>query len=109
MKQKFLHLLRYPDDARAHIFFAQTLLQVNRVEEARAKMSRAVELSPNDPVMMYNAACFYAIMGEKSLAIEYLQKAIANGFGDYEFIKHDPDFENIRGENGYLELVKEKK
>ena len=99
------YLLRYPDDARAHIFFAFTLLDVGCLEEARSKMSRAVELSPDDATMIYNAACFFAAIGDKALAVEHLQKAVANGFEGYEYIKHDPDLDSIRNETGYLDLM----
>ena len=100
------YLLRHPDDARAHIFFAGVLLSVNNLEDAKFRLERAVDLSPNDANMMYNVACNYSRMNEKKLAIQNLKKAIANGFVDYEYFKRDPDFDNIRNEKEFLEIMK---
>ena len=71
-------------------------------------MERAVALSPNDSIMLYNGACFYAMMGEKALSVEHLQKSIANGYEDYEYIKRDSDLDSIHNEPGYVELMKGK-
>jgi TolB-like protein/Flp pilus assembly protein TadD len=102
------YLLRHPDDARAHIFFSGALQYAGRIDEAKSQMSRAIDLSPNDVNMIYNAACFYSRMNEKTIAVEHLQRAITNGYADYEYIKHDPDFDSIRDDPGYLELMKGK-
>jgi adenylate cyclase len=100
------YILQHPEDARAIIFYSFMLQLAGRLEEAKSKMSRAVELSPNDSTMLYNAACFYSELGDKDLAMDHLHKAIANGFESYEFIRRDPDFDNIRNEPGFIELMK---
>ena len=102
------YLARHPDDARSHNYYAVELVQVGRIEEAKAEAAKAIELSPGDPLMMYNSACFYSRLGEKQLAIEMLKKSIAAGLEDYDWIKTDPDFDNIRNESGYIELMKGK-
>jgi adenylate cyclase len=99
------YLSLHPDDARAHIFFALTLVRAGRVEEAKVKAARAIELSPNDPLMFYNAACFYATIGETSLSLASLKNAITSGYGFYEWIKRDPDLDSIRNEPEYIELM----
>jgi hypothetical protein len=37
-----------------------------------------------------------------------LKDAVTNGYENYEWIKRDPDFESIRNEPGYIELMKGK-
>ena len=102
------YLAQHPDDARSHIYYAIDLAQVDRVEEARIEAARALELSPGDSLMMYNIACFYSRMKETKLAIESLKNSIAAGLEDYEWIKRDPDFDSIRNEPEYIELMKGK-
>ena len=102
------YLLKYPDDARAHIFHAVFLRDSGRIDEATEKMDRAIELSPNDAVMMYNAACFYAGLNEKQSALKNLINAVEKGFKHFEYIKHDPDLEIIRKEPEYIELMQDK-
>jgi tetratricopeptide (TPR) repeat protein len=84
------------------------LIKDGRIADARAEGSKAIELSPDDPLMLYNASCFYATLGDKSLAVETLKRAIAAGYEFYDWIKRDTDLEPIRGEPGYIELMKGK-
>ncbi len=96
------------DDARARIFYAQTLVIVGKIEEAKKETTSALELNPNDNVMSYNAACVYSRTNEKKLAIETLKNTIIAGFENYDWIKRDPDLENIKNEPEFLELIKGK-
>ena len=103
------YLLRNPDDARAITFYGSMLLRSGNKEKAIEQMERAISLSPNDAVMIYNAACFYANIGDKDKAIEYLGKAVSYGYEFYDYIKRDPDLDSIRNEPGYLEIMKQNK
>ena len=102
------YLSRHPDDARAHMFYAANLAQVGRKEEGKIVAAKAIALSPGDSVMMYNAACFYAVLGEKQLALESLRNSIASGNENYEWLRRDPDLDSIRNEPEYIELMKGK-
>lgn len=102
------YLSRHPDDGRAHMHFAIYLTQAERTEEARVEAAKALELNPTDPVMLYNAACFYGRVGDKNLAISSLQNAVAAGYADLEWVERDPDLASIHDETGYIELMKRK-
>jgi serine/threonine protein kinase/Tfp pilus assembly protein PilF len=102
------YLAKHPDDARAHMFYALALIKEGKMEDARAEGSRAIELSPDDSLMLYNASCFYASLGDKALAVETLRRAIAAGYEFYEWIKRDSDLEAIRAEPGYVEIMRGK-
>ncbi|MBI1804716.1 MAG: protein kinase [Ignavibacteriae bacterium] len=101
-------LLQYPDDARAHMFYAISLVQVGRKEEAKIEAKKSLDLSPADTVSLYNAACFYSQMDEKRLALDTLRNAILAGWVDFEWIKRDTDLDNIRNEPEYIEMVRGK-
>ena len=45
-------------------------------------------------------------MEEKKLAIDSLKKAVRAGFVQYDWMKNDPDLDNIRNESEYVELMK---
>ncbi len=102
------YLNKIPEDSRAHIFYAQQLLLGGKKEIAKEEINVALDLSPDDNVMQYNAACMYSRMDEKKEAIDVLNRIIAAGFANFEWIKRDPDLENIKNEPGYLELMKNK-
>jgi len=102
------YLSQHPDDARSHIYFGMCLAQVGKNEEAKGEAAKALELSPGDPLMLYNAACCYARMAENQLAVDALKNSMAAGLENYEWIKRDPDFDSIREDPGYVELMNRK-
>jgi serine/threonine protein kinase/Tfp pilus assembly protein PilF len=102
------YLLKHPEDGRAYMFYATDLAQAGKKDEAMVQAAKALEWTPNDPLMLYNAACFYARMDEKAKAMESLREAVAAGFENFEWIKRDTDLENIRGEKEYSDLVEGK-
>ncbi len=102
------YLSQHPDDARGHMYYATDLAQVGRKDEAKLEAAKAIELSPDDPLMHYNAACFFAQMSEKHSAIQSLKDAVNAGYGNYEWLKRDTDLDSIREEPEYKELVKGK-
>jgi serine/threonine protein kinase/Flp pilus assembly protein TadD len=102
------YLTEHPDDPRARLYFAVNLAEANRGEEAKREATKALELNPGDPLMLYNAACFYSRLGDKAVAVKSLKEAVDSGFGYYDWIKTDPDLESIRNEPGYLELIEGK-
>ena len=102
------YLLHHPDDSRAHQFYAFTLKRLGRLEEAKKEMHKGIRQNPNDPIIIYNAACFYALIDDKTAAIKNLKKAIDNGFENYEYLKHDPDLNSLQKEPDFIELMKGK-
>ena len=102
------YLERHPDDAYRLMAYAVNLTYAQRNEEAKREGDRALQLSPGDPIMMYYGACLYSRLKETEKAVELLSNAVANGYENFEWIKRDPDFENIRNEPGYVELMKGK-
>ncbi|HVO74662.1 MAG TPA: tetratricopeptide repeat protein [Ignavibacteriaceae bacterium] len=102
------YLIQHPEDTYRRMAYAVSLAKLGKHEEAKIEGEKALELSPNDPVMMYYGACLYARLGEKQLAVRLITNAVNNGYENYEWIKRDPDFESIRSEPGYIELLKGK-
>ncbi len=102
------YLSQHPDDARARIFHAIELAEVGKVEEAKTQGKIALELSPNDTLMLYNSACFYARLGEPKTAIDCLRKAVVGGYGMFEWMKRDSDLDSLRSDPEFIELLKDK-
>jgi adenylate cyclase len=102
------YLLHHPDDSRAHQFYAFTLKRLGRLEEAKKEMDKGIAQNPNDPIIVYNAACFYSLIGDKKAAIENLKKAMHYGFENYAYLKHDPDIDGLREEPDFIALMEGK-
>jgi len=102
------YLVLHPEDAYRRMSYAVTLAINGDKDKAINEGEKALELSPNDPVMMYYGACLYSRLTEKDRAVELITAAVKNGYENYEWIKRDPDFENIRKEPGFLKLIQGK-
>ena len=102
------YLLHHPDDSRARQFYAFTLKRLGRIDEAKKEMQKGTEQNPDDPIIVYNAACFYSLLDDKKAAVENLKKAIEIGFENYNYVKHDPDLACLQNEPDFIELMKDK-
>ena len=98
------YLLQNPDDARARMYYAVVLAEMNRREEAVREGAKALEVSPDDGMMLYNCACLYARLGETAKAIETLRAAKAKGYADDGWLAHDPDLDTLRTHPDFLAL-----
>ena len=79
--------------------------RIGRTDEALRECARALELSPGDPVMHYNAACMYSTLGETSQAIAALRQAIEAGYAQFGWMRNDPDFASLRDNPEFIELL----
>jgi TolB-like protein/Flp pilus assembly protein TadD len=103
------YLLQNPDDSRARMFYAIALAELGRKDQAIAEGAAAVDLSPNDSVMLYNGACLYARLGEKPKAIETLREAINAGVTNFSWMAHDPDLDTLRAEPEFIALFENRR
>jgi TolB-like protein/tetratricopeptide (TPR) repeat protein len=99
------YLLQNPDDSRARMYYAITLAERGRKDEATREGAAALELSPGDPMMLYNCACLYARLGETERAVDTLRQAMSGGYENFGWMKHDPDLDSLREDPGFIELM----
>jgi adenylate cyclase len=101
---KYLEL--NPNEARAYSLGASPLARLGEREHSRQWSEQAIALAPNDPVILYNAACNLAQLGEHDSALDGLERSIAAGVAVSDWIKHDPDFESLRDHPRFQAIVK---
>ncbi len=102
------YLLQNPDDSRARMFYAVTLCNLGEKAAAIREGNAAIEASPGDSVMLYNAACLYARLGETRRAVDTLRQAIAAGVLNYAWMKNDPDLDSLREDPEFVALTEER-
>lgn len=56
--------------------------------------------------MLYNIACLYAALDEKKESIKILKRGIEGGYQFYDWLRHDPDLDNLRDDPEFIELMK---
>ena len=99
------YLLQNPDDARARLIYASQLGRVGRREEAIREGTKALVLSPGDPVMLYNAGCMYVRIGENQRALEALRQAIDAGYSNFGWMQNDPTLSPLREHPEFVAML----
>jgi tetratricopeptide (TPR) repeat protein len=69
-------------------------------------LSIAAEIDPKDPNVFYNRAAAYARKGDAKRAVADLRQAVENGWKNAATIAKDSDFDGIRKDEGFQQLVK---
>jgi non-specific serine/threonine protein kinase len=102
------HLEVYPGDARALYFGALALCQLGEPEELSLEWARrALTMDPEEPQVLYNVACVYALLGRADEAIERLAETIAHGGWWRIWMKNDPDLVSLHSHPAFQALVAE--
>jgi tetratricopeptide (TPR) repeat protein len=99
------------------------LFDMKRYDEAIKATQHAIEIDPkildratgfgtliqtsrrSDPMVSFYYAKIYAAQGEKERAISYLNRALDEGFEEYDKIKKEPAFTVLAAEEGYVKLL----
>ncbi|HMK23120.1 MAG TPA: protein kinase, partial [Terriglobales bacterium] len=99
------HLELHPGDSRALYLGANALSQLNERQRSMEWAARAVLLEGEEPQVLYNVACVYSLLGEADKAVDCLEKSLTHGWGQREWMEHDPDLAPLRGHPRFLALV----
>jgi tetratricopeptide (TPR) repeat protein len=79
------------------------------VQERAARIRRAEQearAKPKEPWACYYVARTYAVYGQKELAIQWLSRALEQGYRDLRYVMVDPAFESLRDEPDFQRLTK---
>ena len=101
-----LRVERHPDDGRALYMGAVALQRLGEVERALEWARRAAETAPPEDVStQYNLGCFYARVGDRDKALERLEQCVSLTGGFREWIAHDSDWDSLRGDPRFEEIL----
>jgi Flp pilus assembly protein TadD/lysophospholipase L1-like esterase len=89
-------LQKSPDEAALLDAYGFALAVSGRPTEGIPWVLSAHEREPGNPQYLYDLAMMYALAGRKDEALESLQVAAANGYGDADKLARDISFESIR-------------
>ena len=77
-----------------------------QTDDAIRMFQQAIEVDPNFATSYYNLSCILATKKEKEKALEYLKKAISLDQKYKDKAGTDKDFDNLRAEKEFKEIVK---
>lgn len=91
----------YSAQLRQKIYAA---LDARDYDEAIVLLDRYLDEVPNDPFMLYNAACAYCRLEDYEQAVIYLDKAMRAGFQELDHMRSDPDLAALRRHPEYKKI-----
>jgi len=80
-----------PEDFSANANIGAVYLELAEYDLSYKYTSRANQLMPSHPIPYANFTYYYAKMGDKERAVEFLGKAVDRGYKDIDHIKNDED------------------
>ncbi|MDH3578038.1 MAG: tetratricopeptide repeat protein [Gammaproteobacteria bacterium] len=98
------HLEWNPDDVRALLLGASSLIVLDEIERAGRWMRRAMEIDPDDPISLYNIGCNLAMLNKVEKALDYLERAFDGGTISKDWMEHDADLVNLHSHPRYAAL-----
>ena len=81
------------------------LTKLHRYEEAFASLEKALAIDPTSSSSHYSKAYWYITQGQTDLAMANLKKAIELGPRHREWVKSDADFDPIRADDRFQQLM----
>ena len=99
------HIHLNPGDTRALYMGANGLVVIGEKKKAMEWLQRAFTLEPEDPMLLYNAGCIYALMEMNDEAFNCLEKSAQTGLTQKEWYIHDSNLDSIREEPRFERLL----
>ena len=94
-----------PEDVRARILLANSYASIGKTDDAVRQLQTAVTLRPNEPNVLYNAACTFGLMEKKTEALDMLRRAREAGYSNLDWAARDPDLTCLRGDPDFERLI----
>ena len=90
------HLSLNPEETRALYLGANGLVFLGKKDRALQWLERALVLEPDDPMLLYNAGCVYALIGDAQASLACLEKAVTGGLRQKGWFKNDSNLDSVR-------------
>ena len=94
-----------PEDVRARYMTGLLQLRTGDAEAGRASIEAALRMHPEDYGALYNAACFFALSGDATRALDLLERLVDLGGGFRDWTDRDSDLTSLRDKPRFREIL----
>ena len=99
------HLELNPGDARAYYLAANGLMALGQSAKSLNFLQNALDLAPDDAILLYNAGCIFALAGLKEKAIHALERAVQGGLKQKAWFENDSNLQSLREDPRFKDLL----
>ena len=85
-----------PGDLAVLLGMAWCYKRTDQLSRAVATMQQAYQFAPQEPIVLYNLSCYFALAGNKPQAISWLGRALRLERALRELIPDESDFDRLR-------------
>lgn len=96
---------RLTDDVEVLQALAELYTKNGKFKEGLAVDRQLCQRLPSDDLAWYNLGCSYALTNQPDEAFEALTKSVELGYGDYDWMKSDPDLLNLHKDPRFESLL----
>ena len=91
-------LAERPRDLSVLLGMAWCYKRTDQLSRAISAMEQAYRAEPQQPLVLYNLACYFALAGEKAQALSWLGRALRMKRELRQLIADESDFDQLRGD-----------
>ncbi|HEX9188191.1 MAG TPA: protein kinase [Vicinamibacteria bacterium] len=99
------HLRLRPDDARALYMGANGLVALGETARGLEWADRALDLDPEDAMLLYNIGCIKAMAGARNEALDCLERSVRAGMRNRAWLEHDSNLDSVRPDPRFQALM----
>ncbi|HEU5261173.1 MAG TPA: hypothetical protein VFU41_07090 [Gemmatimonadales bacterium] len=81
------------------------MAHLGETERAEAWAKRALAADREDPAVLYNVCCAYAMTGKIEDALDLLEQCAIAGFHKGKWLEHDSSLDPLRGHPRFQAIV----
>ncbi|NLX27237.1 MAG: hypothetical protein GXY61_14965 [Lentisphaerae bacterium] len=96
---------RLTDDIEVLQALAELYTKNGKFKEGLAVDQQLCQRLPSDDLAWYNLGCSYALTNQPDEAFEALTRSVELGYGDYDWMKSDPDLLNLHKDPRFESLL----
>ena len=97
-----------PEDLEVSIGLAWCLKRTDRLEEAIDVMMSAYQFHEDEPIVLYNLACYFALASNKVQSLSWLGRAIRMEGSLRDLVVDETDFDGLRHDADFQLIVRDR-
>ena len=98
-------LAEAPTDMHVVMGMAWCYKRTNQLHKAIAAMQELYRTASDEPIVLYNLACYFAFDGDKQQALSWLGRSLRMDASLHKLIADESDFDRLRGDADFQLIV----